>query len=71
MRDYALAALQAIQFPLDPLVMVTGGMDAEYRRRTVEGILESYHSNYDMLAESVQNAVDAVEDAKLSDLKSP
>jgi hypothetical protein len=46
-------------------------MDVEYRRRTVEGILESYHSNYDVLAEAVQNAVDAVEDAKLGELKPP
>jgi hypothetical protein len=62
---------QSIQFPVDPLQFVGGGTDAEYRRRTVEGILESYHSNYDVLAEAVQNAVDAVEDAKLGDLKSP
>jgi hypothetical protein len=62
---------QQIQFPLDPLEIVSGGMDVEYRRRTVEGILESYHSNYDVLAEAVQNAVDAVEDAKLAELKPP
>ena len=37
----------------------------------VEGILESYHSNYDVLSEAVQNAVDAVEDAKLASLGSP
>jgi len=62
---------QQVQFPIDPLQIVSGGMDVEYRRRTVEGILESYHSNYDVLAEAVQNAVDAVEDAKLANLKAP
>ena len=62
---------QDIRFPVDPLQLVGGGADAEYRRRTVEGILESYHSNYDVLGEAIQNAVDAVEDAKLGDLKAP
>jgi len=62
---------QNIQFPVDPLERGSGGNDIEYRRRTVEGILESYHSNYDVLAEAVQNAVDAVEDAKLEELKAP
>src|SRR5271154_1587372 len=60
-----------LAFPLDPLQVVPGPMDTEYRRRTVEGILESYHSNYDVLAEGIQNAVDAVEDAKLAELKPP
>ncbi len=64
-------ASQNVQFPIDPLQLVTGSMDIEYRRRTVGGILESYHSNYDVLAEALQNAVDAVEDAKLADLKAP
>jgi hypothetical protein len=67
----AASPAQNIQFPVDPLERVSGGMDVEYRRRTVEGILESYHSNYDVLAEAVQNAVDAVEDAKLAELKAP
>lgn len=66
-----MAQPHAIEFPLDPLIIVSGGMDSEYRRRTVEGILESYHSNYDVLAESIQNAVDAVEDAKLAGMKAP
>lgn len=61
----------AVTFPLDPLQSVPGTVDIEYRRRTVEGILESYHSNYDVLAEGVQNAVDAVEDAKLAGLSAP
>ncbi len=64
-------ASPAVTFPLDPLQSVPGTVDVEYRRRTVEGILESYHSNYDVLSEAVQNAVDAVEDAKLAGLGAP
>jgi len=62
---------QNLKFPIDPLQRSPGGLDAEYRRRTVEGILESYHSNYDVLSELAQNAVDAVEDAKLIGLAAP
>jgi hypothetical protein len=62
---------QDAKFPVDPLENVTRMVDLEYRRRTVEGILESYHSNYDVFSEAVQNAVDAVEDAKLSALAAP
>lgn len=58
-----------LSFPFDPLGAVTP--TPEYRRRTIAGILESYHSNYDVLAEAVQNGVDALEDAFLSDLASP
>ncbi len=65
------APTENIQFPLDPLVRAGSGTDKECRRRAVEGILESYHGNYDVLAEAVQNAVDAVEDAKLLELKAP
>ena len=60
-----------VNFPLDPLKSSPGGVDQEFRRRAVEGILESYHSNYDVASEAVQNAVDAVEDAKLTQLKAP
>ncbi len=60
-----------VNFPLDPLDRIPGSFDLEYRRRTVEDVLESYHSNYDALAEGVQNAVDAVEDAKLAELAGP
>jgi len=58
-----------IAFPFDPLDAVT--TTAEDRRRVISGILESYNSNYDVLAEAVQNAVDAVEDAALLKLKGP
>jgi len=53
--------------PCNPLDYVKEAFDQEARRRSVEGILESYHSNYDVLSEGVQNAVDAVEDAALED----
>lgn len=62
---------KAINFPVDPLQKAPSAADQEYRRRAVEGILESYHSNYDVLSEAVQNAVDAVEDAKLIGLAAP
>ncbi|MCC6861722.1 MAG: ATP-binding protein [Bryobacterales bacterium] len=60
-----------VRWPVDPLDRVTGTSDAEFRRRTIEGILQSYHSNYDVPAEALQNAVDAVEDAKLTGLPAP
>ncbi len=53
------------EFPVDPLVEASGTINAEYRRRAIAGILESYNSNHDVLAEGVQNAVDAIEDASL------
>ena len=52
-----------VKYPLDPLEPVV--QNADYRRSVVSGVLESYNSNYDFLAEAVQNAVDAIEDAKL------
>lgn len=61
----------AATFPCNPLDYARDSFDSEARRRSVEGILESYHSNYDVLAEGVQNAVDAVEDAHLEGLSAP
>src|SRR5262245_60138884 len=58
-----------IDFPADPLDEVKS--EAAYKRRMVLGVLESYNGNYDVLAEMIQNAVDAVEDAILSDLPRP
>lgn len=58
-----------ISFPCDPLEGLT--TDNEFRRRTIEGVLESYNSNYDMLSEAIQNAVDAIEDAALTGLPKP
>lgn len=60
-------------FPTDPLKNLDiRGEDAEaYYRRVVKGILESYNSNYDILAELLQNAVDAIEDAEYSENLAP
>lgn len=58
-------------FPTDPLEHLKDTSDIDTRRLSVQGILESYHSNYDALSEAVQNAVDAVEDAKLEGLSEP
>ena len=60
---------EEIPFPINPLNKVIN--NEEIQRRTVAGVLESYNSNYDVLAEMVQNSVDAVEDAFLSDLLAP
>ena len=43
----------------------------EHARRTVQGILDSYNSPYDALAEAVQNSMDALEDAFFHDLPGP
>jgi hypothetical protein len=58
-------------FPADPLEHLKDKADIDTRRLSVQGILESYHSNYDALSEAIQNAVDAVEDAKLEGLAEP
>ena len=62
-------------FPVDPLVLVQGDLDediaAEHRRRMIAGVLESYNSNYDVLAELVQNSMDALEDAAILELGEP
>ena len=62
-------ARPASPFPADPLDKVLATQD--YRRSVINGILESYNSNYDFLVEAVQNAVDALEDAKLLNLPPP
>lgn len=43
----------------------------EHARRTIRGILESYNGNYDALAEAIQNAMDALEDAAIHELPGP
>ena len=58
-----------VTYPHDPLISVV--QNNEYKRRLVSGVLESYNSNYDFLAEAVQNAVDAIEDAKLHGYRGP
>lgn len=57
-----------ITFPINPLELTD---DVEARRLRIEGVLDSYHGNYDVLSEAVQNAVDALEDAKLAGLAAP
>lgn len=64
-------AMNGVSFPLDPLKFAGASFDEASRRRSVEGVLDSYHSNYDVPCEAIQNAVDAVEDAKLLDLGGP
>lgn len=61
--------ITTMEYPHDPLKSVV--QDEDYRRSLVSGVLESYNSNYDFLAEAVQNAVDAIEDAKLRKYTSP
>lgn len=56
-------------FPIDPLDQLASR--SEYRRSLIAGILESYNSNYDVIAEVIQNAIDAIEDARLSNLNDP
>jgi hypothetical protein len=56
-------------FPIDPLEQLASR--AEYRQNLISGILESYNSNYDVFAEVIQNAIDAIEDARLSNLGPP
>lgn len=61
-----------VDYPVDPLEDDAPRKDdPEFARRVVQGILESYNDNYDFFAESLQNAVDAVEDAVLLDLPEP
>ena len=66
-----LAVPKGISFPFDPLTEGGPSFDEESRRRTVAGVLDSYHSNYDVPCEAIQNAVDAIEDAKLLGLGGP
>ena len=61
----------AISYPHDPLAMTSVVQGYDYKRSLVSGVLESYNSNYDFLAEAVQNAVDAIEDAYLQKYSGP
>ena len=60
-----------ITYPHDPLAMTSVVQAYDYKRSLVSGVLESYNSNYDFLAEAVQNAVDAIEDAYLRKCSGP
>jgi len=58
-------------FPVNPLDKISQSSDDTLRRRIICGVLESYNGSYDTLSEGVQNAVDAIEDAKLNGAKGP
>ena len=58
-------------FPVNPLDNLSTDADHVFRRRIVRGVLESYNGNYDMIAEGVQNSIDALEDAHLDTSKGP
>lgn len=68
-RRSMVAPTPPLPFPVNPLEEVLTTDD--YRRSVIVGILESYNSSYDILAEAVQNAIDALEDAHLSQLPGP
>ena len=55
--------------PFDPLTTVM--RSPAHARRTIMGVLESYNSPYDALAEAVQNSLDALEDAVVNGLPGP
>ncbi|MFL5244510.1 MAG: ATP-binding protein [Gemmataceae bacterium] len=57
------------ELPYNP-IRATVNRD-EFAKRTIVGILESYNSNYDALAEAVQNSMDALEDASVDGLPGP
>lgn len=57
------------ELPANPLKRIS--LNEDYHRRVITGILESYNSNYDVLAETIQNAVDALEDAYITGLEPP
>ena len=54
-------AHKALTLPYDPIESAM--KSREHARRAILGILESYNSDYDALAESIQNSMDALEDA--------
>ena len=55
--------------PYDPIDAAMKTPD--HARRTIQGILDSYNTNYDILAEAVQNSMDALEDAFIQKLPGP
>lgn len=63
------SATKPRELPYDPILATIH--KHEYARRTIVGILESYNSNYDAIAEAVQNSMDAIEDAAVQGLPGP
>ena len=62
-------SLGEVKLPYNPIDSAMKTPD--HARRTIQGILDSYNSNYDALAEAVQNSMDALEDAALAKLPAP
>ena len=62
-------APKQLSLPYDPIESAMKSRD--HARRAILGILESYNSNYDALAEAVQNSMDALEDACIHGLPGP
>lgn len=60
---------KALVLPYDPIESAM--RSPEHARRAIQGILESYNSNYDALAEAVQNSMDALEEACIEGLPGP
>lgn len=60
---------RTLSLPYDPILSAMKSPD--HAKRAIKGILESYNSNYDALAEAVQNSMDALEDAYLTGLPAP
>jgi hypothetical protein len=62
-------AQKALTLAYDPIESAM--KSREHARRAILGILESYNSDYDALAESIQNSMDALEDACIHGLPGP
>ena len=69
MTKKEMQAEKTLTLPYDPIESAM--KSPEHARRAIQGILESYSSNYDALAEAVQNSMDALEDACLCGLPGP
>jgi hypothetical protein len=68
-ENFAVSGVEQKTLPYNPIQTVM--RSSEHARRTIRGILESYNSNYDALAEAVQNSMDALEDAVIRKLPGP
>jgi hypothetical protein len=68
-QQEAAATENALTLPFNPID--TAMRTPEHARRTVQGILESYNSPFDAIAEAVQNSMDALEDAFFHNLPGP
>ncbi|HXB73661.1 MAG TPA: ATP-binding protein [Candidatus Acidoferrales bacterium] len=69
MTDKDARTEKTLVLPYDPIEAAM--RSPEHARRAIQGILESYNSNHDALAEAVQNSMDALEDACIEKLPGP